>query len=598
MKMATWRRLAVGAVAVATAALAPAGAAGAAAAPAVVPQAGGGAVNGFATGDFLFLNALNTDPHLAQVSVSQSASAVSTGDLTTSDTLGQLTWDNVGGKLTGKNAYGHAAGISANLGQGSKTIPQAQLTIAEAASPPPSKDDTNIVDIPADPLLHATVQPDHAEANTASADNLCVLGDKPISQGVADVANAKILDTNQVAPGFALIDATGEVLDSSTEQLAPNGAGNFGLSSASTLNTAQVTLFKGVQGAETTIKVLNPITLNAFAGGEPGTAKVTFGDANGKTPVLSITNGGNTQALTLDQLIGGGVKIDFDGLIKVHIGLAPTTQTSADGTAASALADLVSVQIVGDPSPSSSSVGGPLGQLLNPVLGPALSALDQSGLLQQIDSAMQTAGITQAADLRIGHFEASSQVPKGGISCGLPVTKTVDKDPVQAGDNFTYTIRVDNPYDCTLTNVKVTDTITGTDGVLWTVTGTHPPADTQTNSKLVWNDIGPIKSGGSSSVNIDVSIPANSAAGKFTDHATATGDCATGSASGGTGITNATLTGTDTLNGPGVTAGGGGGGGGGGGLPNTGLPAMLGFVAGLVMLAGLGVLAIRRRALS
>jgi uncharacterized repeat protein (TIGR01451 family) len=595
MKMATWRRLAVGAVAVATAALAPAGAAGAAAAPAVVPQAGGGAVNGFATGDFLFLNALNTDPHLAQVSVSQSASAVSSGDLTTSDTLGQLTWDNVGGKLTGKNAYGHAAGISANLGQGSKTIPQAQLTIAEAASPPPSKDDTNIVDIPADPLLHATVQPDHAEANTTSADNFCVLGDKPISQGVADVADVKVLDADQVAPGFSLIDATGEVTDTSTEQLAPNGAGNFGLSSSSTLNTAQVTLFKGIDGAQTQIKILNPITLNAFAGGVPGTAKVTFGDANGKTPVVSITNGGNTQALTLDQLIGGGVTLHAGGLLSIKIGLQPQVTLKNDGTIASATADLVSIQVVGAPNSGPNTVGGPLGQLLNPVLGPVLQALDP--VLQQINDALVSAGITQAADLRVGHFEASSEVPQGGITCGLPVTKTVDKDPVQAGDNFTYTIRVDNPYDCTLTNVKVTDTITGSDGVLWTVTGTHPPADTQTNSKLVWNDIGPIKSGDSSSVSIDVTIPANSAAGKFTDHATATGDCATGSASGGTGITNATLTGTDTLNGPGVTAGGGQGGGG-QPLADTGVPAMLGFAAGLLLLAGLGVLAIRRRALS
>ena len=216
-------------------------------------------------------------------------------------------------------------------------------------------------------------------------------------------------------------------------------------------------------------------------------------------------------------------------------------------------------------------------------------------LTDGINDALHQAGLTKAADIRVGHFEASSQVPAGGIDCGIPVQKTVDKDPVTVGDNFTYTIKVDNPYDCTLTDVKVTDTISGSEGVLWTVTGTDPKADTQTNDKLVWNDIGPIKPGDSAEVHISVTVPENSAGGRFTDHATATATCGSGSTSGGTSFGNgATLTGTDTLTGPDLNGGGPGGGGQKEPLADTGMSAMLGLGAALVLLIGLAVLAIRR----
>src|SRR4051812_44016868 len=81
-----------------------------------------GTIDGFATGDFVYLNLLDTSAtDLAQVSVSQSAAAVSNKKLTTGDSLDQLLFS---GKTGGKNAYGHAAGVSLNLGQGPNTVPQ------------------------------------------------------------------------------------------------------------------------------------------------------------------------------------------------------------------------------------------------------------------------------------------------------------------------------------------------------------------------------------------------------------------------------------------------------------------------------------------
>jgi uncharacterized repeat protein (TIGR01451 family) len=557
-------RLAVSAVTAVTAALI---ALPAAAAP--ERAAVDGTIDGFSTGDFVYLNLLDTETvDLAQVSVSQTAAAVSNKKLTTGDSLDQLLYD---GKLDGKNAYGHAAGVSLNLGQGDNSVPQAQLTIAEAASPPRSREATDIIEVPAAPILTATVQPDVAEANTRSADDVCVLG-KPLSQGTSNVADAQLVPAGDaVAPGFALADATGEVLTRSTEQLVGNGHGSLGLSSSSSLETAGITLFKGIEGAETTIKVVNPITLDATAGGFPGTAKATFGDEDGDKPVLSIKNGGNVTKLTLEQLIGEGAVIDFDGLIKLEIGLDPTTTAAADGTKVTSVADLVKITVIGDPAPSTGSVGGPLGDVLEPVLQPVLSALDDSGLLQTIDQALADAGLSTGVDFRLGHFEASSQVPPGGIECGLPVKKTVDDPVVQPGDEFTYTITVDNPYDCTLTDVKVDDRIEADGGVQWQVLRTRPAADTETHDRVVWNDIGDVAPGDSASVEVDIAILESSSAGRFVDKAKATASCGSGGAGGGTQID---LVGNDRLEAPEVK---------GGPLPNTGSSPWLPITAAVVI---------------
>ena len=538
-----------------------------------------GTINGFATGDFVYLNLLDTSAaDVAQVSVSQTSAAVSNKKLQTGDTLDQLVFD---GKTAGENAYGHAAGVSLNLGQGDNSVPQARLTLAEAASPPRKREVTELVEVPAAPVVNATVQPDTAEANTRSLDDFCVLG-KPISQGTANVADVQLVPAGDaVAPGFALADATGEVLTRSTQQLVPNGRGTLGLSSSSSLETAGLTLFAGIAGAETTIKVLNPITLDATAGGFPGTARATFGDEDSDKPVLSIKNGTNVTKLTLEQLIGDGAVIDFNGLLKLEIGLDPQTTKSADGTKVSSVADLVKITVIGDPAPSSGSIGGPLGSVLNPVLGPVLQALDDSGLLQAIDDALVGAGLSTGVDFRLGHFEALAEVPQGGITCGLPVDKTVDDELVRPGDRFTYTITVSNPYDCTLEDVRVDDRIEATDGVLWKVVGTRPAADRQTDDRVTWNNIGDIATGEQRSVEVDIRIQESSSSGRFTDRATAMASCGTGGDGAGADID---LTGRDRLDEPRVQT---------GPLPDTGsspwLPVGAAVSLGLA-LAGVGVL--------
>ena len=60
-------------------------------------------------------------------------------------------------------------------------------------------------------------------------------------------------------------------------------------------------------------------------------------------------------------------------------------------------------------------------------------------------------------------------MPEGGIACRASTSRKVaDKDPVRPGETFNYTISVTNPYDCTLTNVRVVDAVSAPDGITFT----------------------------------------------------------------------------------------------------------------------------------
>lgn len=591
MRMTT-KRARIAALVMSAAAIAPLTLSGEAlAANPANPAAGPihGTLNGFSNGDFLYLDALNVGSlSLAKVALAQSASGVSNKGLQTENTLGEklLTTKSP----SGHNAYARTAGIDLGIGQGANTTPQVQLTQGEVVSPPRNQVVTKkLLGLPLKPLLNADVQPDIAVANTRSNSDFCVLGkNTPLASGAATIADAQVLP---VTPGTDLLTANGTVRNISLEQLDPNGHGALGLNSVDQLNTAEIDLFKGIPGATIRIKVINPLILSAFAGGEPGTAKVHYGGKgkDASKPVLSITAGGSTQTLTAEQLLGtNGVTIDADGLLKIQIGGKPTINTAADGTTASAVADLISVQVISLTGTSGSSVGGPLGPILQPILDPVLKALDQ--LTSALDKALTSAGIKAGVDLRVGHFEANSQVPAGGIHCGIPVSKTANPNPVTAGHVFTVNIAADNPYDCTIKNLRFEDDITADGGIHWKVVSAQPnPTSRNDDTQLVWSNLGSIPPGGHKSVQVHILVNKDSESGKMHDTAHVTGTCATGN---GPGTANVHLGGQFTLNGPQVngakkpTV-----------LPNTGLSPLVPIGGGLLLAVGLGLAVLRRRSL-
>jgi LPXTG-motif cell wall-anchored protein/uncharacterized repeat protein (TIGR01451 family) len=201
-------------------------------------------------------------------------------------------------------------------------------------------------------------------------------------------------------------------------------------------------------------------------------------------------------------------------------------------------------------------------------------------------------GIKVGADVRVGHFESNSQVPSGGIECHIPVSKTPSSQTVQAGHPFTVTLSADNPYNCTLTNVKFEDKIDSETGdVKWTVGNTTPNADgSSTNSDVTWSGLPDIKPGGHQDVQITINVPADSPSGRLEDTAIVTGTCATGN---GPGTANVSLNGTVTLHGPTVQ-----------GLqphhvilPNTGSSPWLPIGGGVLAITGLSLFALRRRSI-
>lgn len=497
--------------------------------------------------------------------------------------------------LQGNRSFGRGSGLELGVGTTISTDVNAnQLLLAQRAlaSAPPS---TNLITkevgpIKIDPVAYASLVRGQAQARWKD-DTTCVVGED-LSTGLGYAADAQLVNSgtstgndpfaNPLVAANAPPDGRAVSQTKSITKLVPqtdaqgNKIGdNFGLMTETRMTIAPITLLKNT-ATPITIELLGEWVLRSVATGIPGQAYVTYGPGtvSPETPVLRILQGlVPSTVLNLQQLLGStGLAVELPGLLSLVVGEDPRAiggnaasapTTGGDGTTASGAVDVVRVQL----------------------LPAAVGAASLLGL--------------SALDVRVGHMESRAQVPPGGIKCSIPVSKTADKQTVNAGDSFTYTITVTNPFaDCDLVGVRVEDNITVAKGVKHTVTGTNPTASSVSNTKVVWNDIGPIGPKQSKSVTISVAVAKNSAAGLFTDNAKATGSCATGSAQGGARIT-VPITGETTVTVPRV--------GGGRELPATGVeqlprtgsngPAMA--LAGLALLgAAFGLRRLRHSALT
>ncbi len=487
--------------------------------------------------------------------------------------------------LKGDRTYGRGSGLEIGVATTVGVDVNAnQLLLAQRAlaSAPPSTGliTKEVGPIKIDPAAFASLVRGQAQARW-NGDSTCVVGEE-LSSGLGYAADAQLLNLGAASAGndpfpgaLVAVDAPTPARSVSQSRsitkLVPqtdaqgNKIGdNFGLMTETRMTIAPITLL-GSTPTPITIELLGEWVLRTVATGLPGQAQVFYGPGttNLDTPVLSIIQTGIVnEILSLQDLLGptGLGPIEIPGLLNIAIGEDPrgigdTSAASAptkaaDGTVASAAVDVVRVQLL-------DGVGAVAGALV-----PGLSALD----------------------LRVGHMESRAQVPAGGIKCNLPVSKTADKQTVNAGETFTYNITVTNPFaDCDLTNVRVFDNISGGPGVKWSVTGTNPAASATSTNQVTFNDIGPIAPKQSKSVTITIAVAANSAAGQFTDNATATGNCATGSAQGGARIT-VPISGETTVTVPSVT--------GGRELPATGIAQLprTGSTGPALALAGLALL--------
>ena len=415
----------------------------------------------------------------------------------------------------GKLSYARGSGLEVGLVTTPADDNQVILSAKAEAEAPPSSSDLQEIGVEGlDPVAYASALRGEAVANANDSGlvpDVCVLGDD-ISRGKAHAADVELLDaggdTSQPNLDAAVVALDDQDPDrsvsqsTSREKLVPSGKpNNFGLMSEVRQTIAPVTLLQGDDNDPTTplrtitIEVLGEWVLRVIANGSAGGASVFYGPGtvNPQVPILRIIDSDNavSDILSFQDLFGdeGFTAIDIPGVLRIAIGEDPRAiaapgqdpdpaskpKIAADGTSASAAVDVVRIQLLSQPDP-------------------------------------------QAADIRIGHMEASAEVPKGGVNCPIPVEKSATDTEISVGDSTTIAITVDNVYDCDLTKVILTDTIsqvTGSPNFKITDTGGDadptsdddlegvlPPGE-EKQTELQW-DLGTIAKGKSKTVNFTI----------------------------------------------------------------------------------------------
>ncbi len=454
---------------------------------------------------------------------------------------------------TGKLSYARGSGLEVGLATTPADENQVILAAKAEADAPKSSSDLQEIGVEGlDPLAYASALRGEAVANSNDSGlvpDVCVLGDD-ISRGKAHAADVELIDaggdTSQPNLDAALVALDDQDPDrsvsqsTSREKLVPSGQpNNFGLMSEVRQTIAPVTLVQTDDNDPTTalrtitIEVLGEWVLRVVANGRSGGASVFYGpgEVNPQTPILRLLDSENavSDILSFQDLFGdtGFDAINIPGVVSLAIGEDPRAiaapgqdpdpaskpKIAADGTSVSAAVDVVRLQLLSQPDP-------------------------------------------QAADIRIGHMEASAEVPKGGINCPIPVDKSATDVEINVGDETTINITVDNVYDCDLEKVILTDTIsqviahpkfkiTGTGGAAEPTSdddleGVLPHGDAS-QTVLEW-DLGTIEKGKSKSVNFTIEAVES---GKLRDIAEAAGTFAncTGEDASGLAIAGLDLTG-------------------------------------------------------
>lgn len=507
---------------------------------------GEAAFGGYATGTIVHADALDTGSvRLVDVEVGHSAAVVD------SEGLDEPVQNEVGRRLSAAepDRFSHAQSASVEAGIAlSPPGADDQVRFWSEASAPPSSElvthEFGRVDL--DPVAWANLLRTQAQARWNPSS--CVAG-ADMAYGLSYAADVQLLDaggddaaegldhavvgTDATNPQRAVGQSVSRV--ALVPQVARDGrleGDDFGLMSETRMTIAPVTLdLIPIVGEQLTIEFLGEWVLRAVATGHSGWVHFGPGEVSPQTPLLRVlgTAGNLLGLVTSQDLLGvAGLVVPIPDLgIEIAIGEDPraiggdaTSKPVETAAEASAAIDVVRVRLLDRPA------------------GLGLSL----------------------ADVRIGHMEARATVPKGGIRCDLPVTKTADPPKLSAGENFVYTITVTNPFDCTLTNVSLVDKATGDPGVRFQVGQQDPPATSvektgfQESNVLRWSDIGPIAPHQSRVVRVAMDVAPDSAAGVITDDAEAAAKCEVATPDG-SARTKVPVSGRVTVRAPEVTAG-------------------------------------------
>jgi LPXTG-motif cell wall-anchored protein len=412
---------------------------------------------------------------------------------------------------SGKLSFARGAGLEVGLGVAPVDPAQLELTgLAEADAPPPSSANEE-TEVPLDPLAYASIAEGNAVANANESGlvpDVCVVGDD-LSRGRAHVADVDLLDlggdTNENgldAPLVSLDDVDNVEGDQrsvsqsqSRTKLVPVGQNQFGLMSEVTMTMAPVTVQQDLGPTDPlrllTIEVLGEYTLRAVATGGDDSFVELIDPGN---PVIRIldADGAELFGLDLSDILG-------------PLGLDLPEE----------LEDLLTVSVGEDPRAIAEPGANP-DEDSEPTETPtkAEGAIDIVRV-RLLDAILPTGGV---ADLRVGHMEVSAEVPNGGITCPIPVTKTADPDEIFLNgdpDTSHVELTVHNVFDCDLNNVTLTDSISRKEGdAEFRLSNDDPEAEspdipdeglvvTDGTEVVTW-DLGSIPKGTSKAVSIDI----------------------------------------------------------------------------------------------
>lgn len=465
-------------------------------------------LRGFATGMPAHIDALNPSPDLRMVDteVAWSGASVDADE----DGLKGAKLNEVSKTFqpdrAGKLSYARGSGLELGLGTNPPVDDnQIQLTGFAQADAPPSSDAMESTDIDIDPVARASLLRGTAVANANESGlvpDVCVLGDD-ISRGTGYATDVELLDAGADnnspefdAPVLALDDQDPDravTQSTSRMKLVPNGGKNtFGLMAETRQTIAPISVLQDDDNdpltppAVITIEVLGEWVLRVVASGNTGGASVHYGPAD-DTPItqaVRITGLGDPIIITLQDFFGDeGLDLPLiPGVLELTIGEDPRAiaapganpdasskpALAANGRSASAAADVVRVRVLD-------------GQLV---------------------------------DLRVGHMEVSAEVPAGGVTCPIPVTKTADPDNIKIDeqpDTSEIGITVHNVYDCDFTDTVLTDRIRQREGDPDFKLITADPAAESPNmptgalkqADVVWK-LGTIPKGTTKSVSLDL----------------------------------------------------------------------------------------------
>lgn len=459
--------------------------------------------SGSASGEAIHVDALMNS---AAVEVARGSSAVNSKGLSAAAN-DEAIHQPINPALPSKNAYAFGKGLDA---VGISIADQ-----AESSAPPNGAPVVNEVAAPVSPLVYASLS--RGGAFTKYNPDSCVLG-SDLARGYGYVADAQVLETGTSNPDGTfqnpLVAAdtgpnTRDVVQSVARQtLVPNTDGTFGLQSQVATTLVPITLFKGTD-TELTIVGAGDFLLTAFASGIPGKSTVTVtppGDTtNPSSPVLRVIQAGKADTiLTLQDILGdAGLTVPIPGVADIGLADNLVQSISADGTTVSASFDVVRVVLA--------------------------------------DGAL--------ANIRIGHSAVKAQVPAGGITCPIPVTKKATPNIVNSttapDGKFQVAITIKNGFDCPLLNVSAIDEITRKSGdlqfaIVENDTRNDPKAgagatfkkNSSTSATATYANLGTLQPGESKVLNVVIEITTGS--GEIQDIATAKGTlaCAEGSAIG------------------------------------------------------------------